>query len=133
MTQGVSALPAPIAACALRIARLGASGAPAIGATNGYVTKSFARLTIGQETEGGTEVVRRNACGDLEVNYKERDLTKRINLGLEMLTYDPEVEEMLCGAPLLTKTLATTRTGSADGVTTSGSTTVSSVSAAFTV
>lgn len=133
MTQGVTALPAPIAACALRIARLGVTGAPAVGTTNGYVSKSFARLTIGQEVESGTEVTRRNACGDLEVNYKERDLPKRINLGLEMLTYDPEVEEMLTGATLLTKTLATGRTSAADGTTTSGSATISSPTAAFTV
>lgn len=124
MTQAVSAIPAPIAGCAARFARLAADGTTPAGATNGYITR-FVKVTPKREVEAGVDLKIKDACGDYGILYRERDVPIRWGLTLELLAPDPELEEMLTSATLLTQTLTTTRTF-ADGATTSGSTSLTS-------
>lgn len=131
MTELLTQNPTAISVCALRLARLAADGTTPASPVGGYCNKALAKLSIKTEVEVGTEVLARNACGDLDVNFKARDILKRYTLGLEVLGYDPELDEMLLSVPLLTSSLGTTRTVT-DGATTNGSTTVSSATAAFT-
>lgn len=130
MTQLLAHNPTGIAVCALRLARLAADGTTPASPTGAICTKTIAKLSVKTEKEAGPEVLARNGCGDLDVNFKARDILKRDTLTLEILGYDPEITEMLLAVPLVTASLGTTRTV-ADGVTTSGSNVISSATAIF--
>lgn len=131
MTLLETAAPAQIATCALRLAKLDATGATPAGATNGYCTKQFSTLEIKKVEEAGQEVTSRDACGDLDVNWFGRPILKRYDLTLTVSRFEPELDALLLSSTLLTKALTTTRTPT-DGVTTSGSPVVTSATAAFT-
>lgn len=94
--------PASIHFCRLRVARLAADGTTPAGSTNGYVADTLARLTRRTVNEGGDDVVVKNACGGLAFTYKSRDILKRYDLELAVLTPDPELHELLIGASLIT-------------------------------
>lgn len=95
-----------IHACRLRVTRLDAAGAPVPGASNGYVSDALATMTFAWETEEGEEIVEKNACGDIVVNYKAPDSLKRGTVTLSLLTPDPELSELLSGGTVLTDTAA---------------------------
>lgn len=116
-------------ACALRAARLDDNGAPVAGANNGFLTTSFARLRRSPQVEAGTEVNPRDACGGIAFSYRGRDITVRWNLELDLIKPDPEFEELLVSAPLITRSMGG-RTIAAD--TTSGSPIITSANASFT-
>jgi hypothetical protein len=122
--------PAYLQACAIRLARLAADGTTPAGATNGYVTRNLIKMTVKPEIEAGQEFTIRDACGQLPVIYRDRDIIKRYAADIEFFTPDPEIEELMVGAPLITGTIGTTRTV-ADGTIVNGSTTVTSPTIAF--
>lgn len=128
MTQVDSA--GQVHACALRVGRLDAGGAPMPGANNGYLTNSFARLTRKVQIEAGATLFPRNACGDVDFSFHARDIPVWHNLELEILRPDPELLEMFASAALITANLGGRTV--ADGVTTSGSPIITSATAAFT-
>lgn len=92
-----------IHACRLRVTKLDATGAPAPGASNAYVTDALASLEFGWETETGEEITEKNACGEIIVNYKAPDSIKRGTVTINLLTPDPELEEVLTAGALLTE------------------------------
>ncbi len=125
-------VPAFVQACAIRIARLASDGTTPAGATNGYVTRNLIKMSVKPEIESGQEFTIRDACGGLPVIYKDRDIIKRYSAEIEFMTSDPEVAELMVAAPLITGSIGTTRTFT-DGSLTSGSTTITSPTAAFTL
>jgi len=82
-------------ACAIRVAALGIDGVPAPGAQNMYVSDALTKLTIKPVYEAGTEIVERNACGAVGVDYKAPDSLKRADIELELLTPDPFLHQLL--------------------------------------
>lgn len=86
-----------IKACRLRVARLGADGVPMPGAENLYVSSALTLITVSPEVEAGAEIVERNGCGDLCINFKDRDRIKRYTVTLQLCTPDPELHELLIG------------------------------------
>lgn len=93
-----------VEACALRVARLDENGAPAIGATNLYVSDALVSLAVTPVYAEGTEHEQPNGCGVPVVSYKAPDKFKRVDLRLEIATPDPELQELLVvGFTLLTE------------------------------
>lgn len=88
--------------CALRVARLGATGATAAGATNGYVTDGFIRVNLDPQYDDGEQQRVRNACGDLAINTEDEPVMTHVNVELELVNPDPELYELLTGGSLLT-------------------------------
>jgi hypothetical protein len=103
--------PASLQGCAIRAARLGADGTPQAGPGNLYVSNQFIKLSWKAEYEAGQEFVTRNACGGLVVTFKDRDIAKRYAIGLELSVPDPELEEILTGAPMVQATSLGTPAG----------------------
>lgn len=86
----------------MALVRLGADGAPVVGATSRFVTSRFVRVSWTPEYEVGDEVLQKNADGKLCVNYKSPDQLKRVNLEIAICDPQPEVYEMLAQGSLLT-------------------------------
>lgn len=91
-----------IQACAMRVARLNAAGVPAVGADNMYVTAGLITLTATPEYRDGDEFEVVTACGDLGVNFRDRDRLRRLGVELNVVAPDPEFTEMLAGGEVLT-------------------------------
>lgn len=93
--------PASLQGCAIRVGRLGPDGTPQAGPGNLYISNQFVKLSWKAEYEAGQEFVTRNACGGLVVTFKDRDIAKRYTVGLDLSVPDPELEEILTGAPII--------------------------------
>lgn len=93
---------AQVQVCALRVGRLGSTGAPSVGASNIYVSDALVTLTVTPEIEEGDEFLQKNGCGSLCVNYKSHDQIKRLGVELTLCTPDPELHEILSGGTRLT-------------------------------
>lgn len=87
--------------CLFRVARLNADGSPKVGANNMVVSEQLGRLTFEPEIEQGTEHTQKNGCGNIVASYKKRNQVKRLNLGLELLSPDPALQEILVGGEVL--------------------------------
>ena len=85
----------------IRITRLGADGAPLVGASNSYVTKAFVSLSMSPEFEDGDEFTRKTASGEVCISVKSPDTLKRVTLSLSLCNPDPEFTQMLSGGVLL--------------------------------
>lgn len=110
---------AAIKACRFRIIRLDECGKPVIGAKSVVSSKGFVSVSRSPEYEEGEEFVQKNACGELCINEKDDDRLKRINMGIQFCTIDPDAVEMTTGNRLLVDGL-----GDAKGWATSEDTTV---------
>lgn len=110
-----------IYACALRLARLSATGATTAGATNGYVSNNLITLSVTPDIDEGTDFSAKNACGDDAFPVKDRPTTKRLNLSMSLEVKDPEITELLTSNPLILSTPASARVLTTDGTTVSGS------------
>lgn len=90
-------------ACAIRVARLAANGAPLVGAQNLYVSDALSILTTTPVYTDGDEIEEKNACGNVAINYRGDDSFKRLDVALTLVTPDPELHEMLAsGSEVLT-------------------------------
>lgn len=89
---------------AVRAALLALDGStPADSGSNSmYVSDKLMKLDFNPDIEAGPEVSNRGASGVLIQVYKLPDLTKRINLSLQMGALDPELEYILTGGAVLT-------------------------------
>jgi hypothetical protein len=87
--------------CRFRVARLNADGSPKVGANNMVVSEALARLSWEPELEAGTEHVQKNGCGDVYASYKKRDQVKRLTMTLDLVTPDPDLQEILVGGEVL--------------------------------
>lgn len=92
----------PIECCAMRVSRLALDGTTPAGANGIVTTELIGKLTIKPVFEAGNEFNPKTACGALAITYKDRDVLKRNDLDLEVMTVDPEFTEILIGAALVT-------------------------------
>lgn len=90
-----------IQAVALRVTKLGADGAPLVGADNAFVTSQFTRVSFTPEYEAGEEIQQKAADGTNCVYYKMDDVLKKVNLEVAICNPQPEAYEMLAGGSLL--------------------------------
>lgn len=123
--------PASIFVCAMRVCRLTSTGAKVSGATAGYVSGAIAKLSPKPVYLPGPTASVVNGCGGLAAAYKGRPVLQRYEFDLEVVTPDPELDEVLAGSSLVLGTYGSTRTA-ADGATTSGSPNLVSTLAAWT-
>lgn len=96
-----------IQAVALRVTKLGADGAPLVGADNAFVTSQFTRISFTPEYEIGDEISEKGADGTICVYYKMPDTLKKVNVEVAICKPQPEIYEMLAGGSLLTRTADT--------------------------
>lgn len=90
-----------IQACRMRFARLGDDGNPEAGAENLYVTKSFSRFAVTAVYTDGDEIEDKNACGEVEVNFKSADSFKRADFEITLMVPDPYITALLTGGNVL--------------------------------
>lgn len=82
-------------AVAIRVARLYASGVPAQGSNNLYVSRGFTEMVSTPVLDTGDEFKTKAADGALCVNYKDCDRLQRLDLTLDLCVLDPELMEIL--------------------------------------
>lgn len=84
----------------VRITRLDECGNPFDYGTpaSSVVTSGFISVGLTAVTEAGTEIVQRNANGDLCVNDRSRDLFKRWDLAISLCEVNPSLAEMVSNA-----------------------------------
>ncbi len=105
---------ASVQGAVIRIARLGANGAPVVGASAAYTTAAFTRVSFTPEYEEGDEITEKNAAGEVCVTFKAPDTLKRVNLELAVCNPDPEITELLGGGTVLGTTGEATGYASAE-------------------
>jgi hypothetical protein len=86
---------------ALRVARLGPTGAPAVGASNMYVTDAFTKVDLEPVYTDATSVEQKNAQGGLCLSYEGDEAVKHWNVTIEVCTPDPQLAEILGGGTIL--------------------------------
>lgn len=94
---------AAIQGVALRATKLGADGAPLVGAENAYATSQFTRVAFTPQYEEGEEFTGKAADGSLCLDFKLDDTLKRVNLSVAICNPQPELYEMLADGSLLTQ------------------------------
>lgn len=90
-----------IQACAMRATRLALDGSPVPGADSAVTVSSLVEFTFTPEYEEGEEILLKNACGDICVNYKETDKLKRVTFDFNICNVDPFVMELMAGGTLI--------------------------------
>src|SRR6478609_4657418 len=87
----------------MRVTRLGADGAPAVGSPcDVYLTSGFINFTFTPEYTTGEEISITNASGAVCVYYKSPDTLQSVTVGLELCDPDPVLTQMLAGGEVLT-------------------------------
>lgn len=81
--------------CGLRLANLNADGSLKEGAGNLYVTDQQVSLTAEVELAEGEDLELKSGCGALLVAFKDCDRIKRLNMGLQIGTIEPELHHMV--------------------------------------
>lgn len=89
-------------ACRMRIALLNPDGSPDAGATNMVVTKSFTTVATTAVYTDGDEIEEKNACGEVEAQFRASDSFKRLDVTITLLKPDPYVSTLLSDGVLLT-------------------------------
>lgn len=82
----------------LRVAKLTSSGAPSVGASNGYVSDGIIDLTVGVELTTGDDFEKKKGDGTLCGVFKDVDRIKRLNLSATFCELDAALLEFLTGA-----------------------------------
>lgn len=94
---------ASVRGVALRVTRLGADGAPAVGtACDSYITGGFITFTFTPAYAEGDEVQVKNAAGEVCVYFKMPDTLQNVGLNLEICDPDPVLTQMMVGGEVLT-------------------------------
>lgn len=98
--------PQMITACAMRITRNDATGAPIAStvAKSRLLYAGFTNLTLSPDIETGEEIAIKNACGNVCVKRKLPDTLKGFNVTLKFCGWNTLAAEMLVGAPVLLTT-----------------------------
>lgn len=91
----------PLQVCALRVAKLNSTGDAVAGAATGYVSDALIEATLGLEIEEGDEIIKKNGCGDICVNFKDSDRIKRATVTLNLCKLDSELIYLLTGGTLI--------------------------------
>lgn len=83
----------PLLGKRMRVTRLSDCGAPLADATaNAFVvTDGFISVTLGSEVEDGTEIIQRNAAGNICVNERQASSFKRFTVELTLCGVNPSL------------------------------------------
>lgn len=92
---------ASIQGLALRVCKLGPTGAPLVGAENAWVTNAFMSMSFTPEYTEGDEIEEKGADGSVCVYYKMPDVLKRVTFELAICNPEPQLEEILVGGTVL--------------------------------
>lgn len=92
----------PIECCAIRVTREASDGTTPAGASGFVATELIGKLTLKPVYEAGNEFNPKTACGALAITYKDRDVLKRWEYDLELMSNDPELSEILTGGAVIT-------------------------------
>jgi len=95
---------AAIHICRLRVTRLDASGNPAPGPNNIYVTDKSMQLAVTPVIEAGADRTLTGGCDCIIATYRGYDKLKRFDLELDLGVLEPALIEMLIGATAIVKT-----------------------------
>lgn len=90
-----------IQACRLRVTLLDATGAVTTGDESMYVSKAFTQVTATAVYTDGDEIEDKNACGEVEVNFRSQDSFKRLDIEITLMTPDPYLTQLLSGGVVL--------------------------------
>lgn len=82
----------------IRVTELDECGAVVLGTARSVVTDGFINVTISSETEDGTEILVRNAAGNICVNEKLADSFKRLTLEIEFCGVNPDLLSIVSNA-----------------------------------
>lgn len=85
----------------MRIALLEPDGSIVGGDEHMVVTKSFTSLATTAVYTDGDETEEKNACGEVEVNFRANDSFKRLDFTITLLKPDPYVSALLSDGVLL--------------------------------
>lgn len=94
---------ASVQGVAIRVTRLGPTGALLTGATDSYTTSSFIRVSFTPEYEEGDEITEKAANGTVCVSFKAPDTLKRVTMEIAICEPDPEFTALVSGGLLLTR------------------------------
>lgn len=94
-----------IMALGMRLTKLDLSGAPLVGANNGYKTNSLITVALGLEYREGVEFEQPNGSGDICLYFRVPDKVKRgVVADLSVCSPDPNVLQFLIGGDIITVT-----------------------------
>lgn len=91
----------------LRLARIRVSkidpvtGAPLVGATNGYVSNAQVQLQVGTNITTGDTGEQKNGNGDVCATFEDADRLKNVTLGLDLCSADVILRSFLTGGSLM--------------------------------
>lgn len=88
----------------LRVTRLAADGAPAVGDDNMYVSSALVTVSFTEQYTDDEEIEQKNGAGDLCVYYKKPGALKGLEVGLTICSLDPELAEILRGGDVIEAT-----------------------------
>lgn len=94
-----------------RIARLSPTGAPVVGAENGYSTDATVKIEVSPVVKAGKEIDKENGRGDSCTFFKRPDSILRYDITLEVCDPDPEFTELAAGGFLIRTTAMAPTTG----------------------
>lgn len=95
---------ASVRGIALRVTKLDASGAPAVGTScDVYMTGGFINFKFTPQYSTGDEIEIKNASGGVCVYFKMPDTLKNITVGLEICDPDPILTQLLVGGVVFTE------------------------------
>lgn len=92
---------ASLQACFLRVSKLSSSGAPLVGAANGYVTDSIVSLQAAVNVQTGDEFTQKNGCGNIAQYFKQCDRIKSLTLTMNLSQLDANLISFLTAGQLL--------------------------------
>lgn len=89
----------------MRLTRLDECGDVVYGNCSSIITNGFIQIDIEEEVEEGEEITQKNAWGELCVSEVDDDITKWINVSINMCQVDPDVLDIIAAAnPLVAAT-----------------------------
>lgn len=91
-----------LSACRMRVTLLDSNGVPHVGSEAMYVSKAFSEVTFTPVYTDGDEIEDKNACGEVEVNFRLPDSFKRLDMSITLLSADPYLSQLLSGGDVLT-------------------------------
>lgn len=93
----------PLQLCAIRVARLDATGVPNPGAHNLYTECSPIDLSLTPIISAAESFEQKSGCGDICATFEGYDRTKGFTLAMTLCHLDAELIEMLTGGTVLTR------------------------------
>lgn len=100
MASTLTTTAAALEAVAMRVTQLNPDGSISSGNAY-YVTNAFTKISPSPNLESGDDIAVKNAAGDLCITYKHGDMTKRLDVEIDLCAPDEVLEQFLAGGTLL--------------------------------